>query len=160
MIKHHIVTIQDETGIDAVDNYLDTLENQSITSLDAKVHRAFIQMALDRLAIGDLNVLCREKTQLDININGQPRTKRYELIKPLGLIPVYELRYGLSANEHLRLLFFPFSYEKMSFYVFTKVVIKTLEPNVDETNKMRDLTYILYKQVMQKPEEYLEVDES
>lgn len=159
MVRHNIITMIDETGSDPVGDYLDELELSSLTNEEDKVHRTFLQLALERLADGDLEVLCREMTQLDIIINGRPRTKRYQLIKLLGRIPIYELRYGMNRNEHLRLLFFPFQYKNQSFFVFTKVVIKTLIPNVDTTNQMRDLTHALYLKVMQNPKQYLEVEE-
>ena len=158
MEKHNIVTIKDENGNDPVGDYLDSLEVASLTSLDAKINWTFLLKAFDTLSIGNLEVLCREMTQLDIMVNGQPRTKRYGLVKLLGVFPVYELRYALNGNDHLRLLFFPIEYEKQSFYVFTKVVIKTLNPNVDTTNQMRDLTHRLYLQVSRNPSQYLEVE--
>jgi len=51
---------------------------------------------------------------------------------------------------------FPFEYEGQSNYVFVKCFIKTLIPNVDETDQMRDLTYQMYKRVKKNPEHYLE----
>lgn len=158
MIRHQIITIADQNGLDSVGEYLDTLLEQSITDVEAKVHYTFIQLAFNKLSIGNLRTLCREKTQLDIRINNQPRTKRYQLVKLLGVTPVYELRYGINHNEHLRLLFFPILHNGNSYYVFTKAFIKTLVPDKDETDDMRDLTYQMYTEVIQEPNKFLEDD--
>lgn len=158
MIRHHIITITDENDIDSVGEYLDALLLASKTNQEDMIHYAFLQVALNKLAIANLKTLCRERTQLDIKINGFPRTKRYQLVKPLGIIPIYELRYGITHNEHLRFLFFPIQHEGESYYVFTKAFIKTLEPDIDETDHMRNLSYQMYAEVIKEPTKFLEGD--
>ena len=160
MKLHEIITIEDENNQDMIGMYMDMLLTESITSEKAKVHYTFLQKIFEELALGNLETLCAEKTQLDITVNGQPYTKKYEIVKPLRKAPVYELRYGLSGNEHLRLLFFPFTFENISYYLFVKVVVKTLIPNVNETNAMRDLTFNVYLDVKKNPKKYLEAEKS
>ncbi|MEK5149099.1 hypothetical protein MKX53_19130 [Psychrobacillus sp. FSL K6-4615] len=159
MIKHHIITITDENDIDSVGEYLDALLFASKTNQNDMIHYTFLQLAFNKLSLANLKTLCRERTQLDIMVNGFPRTKKYQLVKPLGVVPIYELRYGISHNEHLRLLFFPIQHKGESYYVFTKAFIKTLEPDVDETDHMRNLSYQMYAEVIKEPTKYLEDDD-
>ncbi|MEK5071768.1 hypothetical protein [Sporosarcina sp. FSL K6-1508] len=160
MKLHEIITVVDENNQDMIGEYLDNLLTDSVSSEKAKIHFTFLQKIFEKLAYSNLEILCSEKTQLDIKVNGQSFTKRYEIIKPLRKAPVYEVRYGLSRNEHLRLLFFPFTFEKVSYYIFVKVVVKTLIPDVNETNAMRDLTYNVYLDVKRTPKKYLEGEKS
>lgn len=77
----------------------------------------------------------------------------------MGVKPIYELRYAMNENEHLRFTFFPFLYDGIESYVFVKVFTKTLVPPVNETNKMRDLTFQMYLRVFEDPKLYLEGEE-
>lgn len=153
-----IIAIADENNEDIVNDYLIQLNEESLSSLDAKTHRLFIQKAFDLLNVTPLNKL-QDYTELTILVNGEERTKRYEIIKPLGVKPIYELRYAMNENEHLRFTFFPFLYKEVESYVFVKVFKKTLIPPVNETNKMRDLTYQMFLKVLKDPKLYLEGEE-
>lgn len=154
--NHNIITMLDENNQDVVGGFLSQLSQESKYSQEAKLHLMFLQSAFNLLSVQPLENLLNKKTEITITFNGYPRTKRYELVKPLKVVPIYELRYALNRNEHLRFLFFPFRYENTSNYVFVKYVKKTLMPNVDETNEMRDLTYKMYKKVRSDPGYYLE----
>lgn len=154
MKLHEIITIEDEDNRDQVGEFLDKMLEKSRKSQEDKVHFAFLQKIFEKLSLSRLQVLCREKTQIDIIVNGQSRTKRYELVKPLRTLPIYELRYAMSGNEHLRLLFFPFVYEDVSHFVFVKALIKTLVPDVDETDIYKEQAYNLYLEVLKDPTNY------
>ncbi len=154
--KHNIITISDENNEDVVGNFFIQLAQESKYSEEAKLHLMFLQSALNLLSVQPLEDLLNKKTEITITFNGYPRTKRYELVKLLKVIPIYELRYAMNKNEHLRFLFFPLTYENTSNYIFIKYFKKTLIPNVDETNTMRDLTYEMYRKVCSNPGYYLE----
>lgn len=154
--KHNIITMLDENNQDVVGGFLSQLSQESKYSEEAKLHLMFLQSALNLLSVQPLEDLLNKKTEITITFNGYPRTKRYELVKLLRVVPIYELRYAMSKNEHLRFLFFPFKYENTSNYIFVKYFKKTLIPNVDETNIMRDLTYEMYRKVCSNPGYYLE----
>lgn len=154
--KHNIKTLLDENNRDMVGEFLSQLYEESLYSNEAKLHLMFLQSALNLLSVQPLESLLNTRTELTITLNGHPRTKRYELVKPLKVPPIYELRYAMNQNEHLRFLFFPFLHKGESNYIFVKYFKKTLNPKVDETNIMRDLTYEMYKRVCLDPEYYLE----
>lgn len=154
--KHNIITMLDENDQDVVGEFLSKLSQESQDSEEAKLHLMFLQSAFNLLSVQPLGNLLNTMTEIRITFNGYPRTKRYELIKPLKTVPVYELRYAMNRNEHLRFLFFPIQYKQASNYVFVKYFKKTLIPNVDETNEMRDLTYEMYQRVVLEPKYYLE----
>ncbi len=154
--KHNIITISDENNEDVIGNFFTQLAQESKYSEEAKLHLMFLQSALNLLSVQPLEDLLNKKTEITITFNGYPRTKRYELVKLLKVIPIYELRYAMNKNEHLRFLFFPLNYENTSNYIFIKYFKKTLIPNVDETNTMRDLTYEMYRKVCSNPGYYLE----
>ncbi len=155
LIMKRVITVKDN-GVDHVGDYLDWLLEQSKDDNDAKYHLAFIQFAIKRLSISDLDVLCREYTQLDIMVGDESFSKRYILAKPLAKAPIYELRYGISSNAHLRLLFFPYKYNGIEYIVFCYVFLKTRKPPKDETNLYRDKAYNMYQRVKREPEKYLE----
>ncbi|MBW8352054.1 hypothetical protein K0H71_21870 [Bacillus sp. IITD106] len=60
------------------------------------------------MSVQPLDTLINSMTELTITFNGEERTRRYHLVKPLRVTPIYELRYAMNGNEHLRVLFFPF----------------------------------------------------
>jgi len=154
--KHNIITLLDENNQDVVGGFLTQLSLESQYSEDAKLHLMFLQSIFNLLSVQPLENLLNTMTEITITFNGYPRTKRYELLKPLKVVPIYELRYAMNRNEHLRFVFFPYLYKEASNYVFVKYFKKTLIPNVDETDNMRDLTYEMYKRVRLNPEYYLE----
>ncbi|MFC5591592.1 hypothetical protein ACFPRA_22155 [Sporosarcina soli] len=154
--KHNIITILDENNQDVVGEFLSQLSQESQSSEEAKLHLMFLQSAFNLLSVQPLENLINTMSEITITFNGFPRTKRYELVKPLKVVPIYELRYAMNRNEHLRFLFFPYLYKEASNYVFVKYFKKTLVPNVDETDIMRDLTNEMYKRVKLNPEYYLE----
>lgn len=153
-----IIAIADENEQELVADFLTQLDEESLTSVNAKTDRLFIQKAFDLLNVTPLNKL-QDYTEITILVDGQARTKRYEIIKPLGIKPIYELRYAMNENEHIRFIFFPFLYKGVESYVFVKVFKKTLIPPVDETNTMRDLTYQMFLRVYKEPKLYLEGEE-
>lgn len=153
---HNILTINDENDVDSVGDFLETLREEAKTFPEAKMHLLFIERAFSLLSSQPLESLLHRRTTLTITIDGSPRTKSYELVKLLGVNPVYELRYAKNGNRHIRLLFFPYEYNGQSNYVFVKCFVKTKVPPVDETDKMRDLTYQMYLKVCQNPQDYLE----
>ncbi|MEX3625023.1 hypothetical protein [Viridibacillus arvi] len=159
MNKHEIISILDEDGIDLFGEFLDDLLVKAKSDLNAKIHYTFLMRIFELLQNADIDVLSNEKTQIDIKVNGFVRTKRYQIVTLLQKKPIYELRYALSGNEHLRLLFFPIEYKSISFYVFSKAFIKTRVPSKDDTNKMRDLMHTLYLKVYAEPQNYLEEEE-
>ena len=114
------------------------------------------ESAFNLLSVQSLENLINTRSEITITFNGEQRTRSYHLVKPLRVTPVYELRYGINRNEHLRFLFFPFEFKGISTYVFVKCFVKTRVPNIDETDIMRDLTYEMYKKVKSDPEYYLE----
>ncbi len=159
--KHSILTIDDENGINLVEEFFTRLGEKSKTSKEAKMHLMFLNSAFNLLSVNLLKDLLKEKTEITITIDGKERTKSYQLIKPLRVRPIYELRYAVNGNEHLRFLFFPIAHKGRSNYVFVKCFLKTRDPNVDDTDKMRDLTFEMYKRVKRNPEYYIEgVEES
>ena len=159
MIKFRpIIAIADENDQDVVTDYLSMLDEESLHSLEAKTHRLFLQKAFELLNVTPLNQL-QNSIELTIKVNGESRTKRYEVVKPLAVKPIYELRYAMNENEHLRFTFFPFLYKGIESYVFVKVFIKTKRPPVDETDRMRDLTYDMFQNVLSNPKLYLEGEE-
>lgn len=157
MIKHeyNLIMIDDENGVDVVGDYLSKLNDESNYSEEAKLHLMFIQSAFNLLSVQPLDKLIDDYTELSITLNNEVRTKRYELIKPLRVSPIHELRYAMNGNDHLRFLFFPFDFKGQKNYVFVKVFKKTRVPRVDETNIMRDLTHKMYEKVKLNPEHYL-----
>lgn len=156
---HQIVTILDENGIDHVGEFLSQLEMETFTNAKMKVHLAFLASLFDRLEFSDLKSLCKSPQELDVVVDGQQWTKRYTIVKPLRVIPIFELRYAMNGNEHVRFLFFPLVHKGMSYLIFTKAFIKSLNPRRDDTNKLRDLTYKLFLKVSEEPRKYLEGDE-
>ena len=155
MIKYRpIITIADENNQEVVSDFLERLRQQSFHSAEAKMHLLFILRALDLLTVTPLSVL-QDNVEITIDLDGMERTKRYEIVKPLGVKPIYELRYGLNENEHLRFTFFPFFYDGVESYVFVKVFKKTKQPPSDETDQMRDLTFQMFQRVLANPELYL-----
>ncbi|MFD1067313.1 hypothetical protein [Oceanobacillus locisalsi] len=154
--EYKLIMIDDENGQNVVRNFLQKLYEKSKTSLDAKLHLMFLNSAFNLLSVRKLETLINTRTELTITFNGEQRTKYYHLVKPLRLIPIYELRYAMSGNKHLRFLFFPFQYKRQYYYVFVKCFVKTRVPFVDETDKMRNLTFAMYKKVKEKPAYYLE----
>ncbi|MBD7982979.1 hypothetical protein H9649_00180 [Sporosarcina sp. Sa2YVA2] len=154
--KHNIITLLDENNQDVVGEFLSQLSKESQYTEEAKLHLMFLHSAFNLLSVQPLENLINTMTEITIILNGHSRTKRYELVKPLKVIPIYELRYAMNQNEHLRFLFFPFQYKGESNYIFVKYFKKTWNPTVDETNEMRDLTYQMYKRVQLNPEFYLE----
>ncbi|MEB6549660.1 hypothetical protein MXL46_11240 [Heyndrickxia sporothermodurans] len=154
--EHNLIMINDENGEDVVGDFLNHLYQKSKESDEAKLHLMFLNSAFNLLSVQPLDTLIKRRTEITITFNGEQRTRRYHLVKPLRVIPIYELRYAMSGNEHLRFLFFPFEYKDQSNYVFVKCFIKTLDPNIDETDRMRDLTYQMYERVKENPELYLE----
>lgn len=156
IIEHNLIMIEDENGENIVEDFIKQLSDESLVSQDAKLHLQFLSSAFNLLSVQPLDSLINSRTEMTISINGEQRTKSYQLVKPLRVVPVYELRYAMNRNEHLRFLFFPFEYEGESNYVFVKCFIKTRIPNVDETDRMRDLTYQMYQRVKANPVYYLE----
>lgn len=156
---NEIVTIEDENGIDMVGDFIDGLEGNSFVDAKLKVHIAFLDSLFDRLKYSNLDILCKTPQELSVIVDGQTWTKRYMLVKPLRVIPIYELRYAIDGNNHVRFLFFPFEYRGITYFIFTKVFIKSHVPPIDETNMMRDLTYKLFMKVKKVPQKYLEGDE-
>lgn len=152
---HRILIIKDENGVDSVGDFIENLARQSKTDWEAKMHLLFINRAFRLLSTQPLDDLLNNKTTMTITISGQKRTKSYTLVKPLRLAPIYELRYALNGNQHIRFLFFPFIYKGQSNYIFVKCFIKTRKPPFDETDAMRDLTYQMYLKVRQNPQNYL-----
>ncbi|MCJ7842309.1 hypothetical protein MUB24_15680 [Lederbergia sp. NSJ-179] len=158
--EHKLIMINDENDEDVVGGFLNKLYEESKQSQDAKLHLMFLQSAFNLLSVQSLENLINTRSELTITFNGEERTKHYHLVKPLRVIPIYELRYAMNGNKHLRFLFFPFEFKGQSHYVFVKCFVKTRVPNVDETDIMRDLTYQMYKRVKENPEYYLEGIES
>lgn len=156
IIKHKLVMINDENGEDIVGDFLNDLYESSKYSHTDKLHLMFLHSAFNLLSVQPLEKLMQSRTEMTITLNGEQRTKVYHLVKPLRVKPIYELRYAMNRNEHLRLLFFPIKRKGQSYYVFVKCFIKTRNPKVDETDLMRDLTYQMYLQVKQNPKDYLE----
>lgn len=154
--KHLIITVEDENNVDMVESFLGNLYKNATNTNDDGLHLKFLTSIFNLLSVQPLTSLINTKTELTIKHNGQFRTKRYEVIKSLGLNPIYELRYAFSGNEHLRLLFFPFEYKEKSLYIFVKCFIKTLTPPVDNTDLMRDLTHNIYMRIKVNPNKYLE----
>lgn len=158
--EHNLIMINDENGEDVVGDFLNQLYEESLESQDAKLHLMFLNSAFNLLSVQPLDTLINSRTEITITFNGEQRTKSYQLVKPLRVVPIYELRYAMNGNEHLRFLFFPFEHKGQSNYVFVKCFVKTRVPNVDETNVMRDLTYQMYERVKDNPDHYLEgIDE-
>ena len=153
--QYNLIMIDDENGIDVVGNYLAQLNEESKYSTEAKLHLMFIQSAFNLLSVQPSEKLTDEYMELSITLNDEVRTKRYELIKPLRVSPIHELRYAMNGNEHLRFLFFPFEFKGQLNYIFVKAFMKTRVPRVDETNIMRDLTHKMYERVKLNPEDYL-----
>lgn len=154
--NHNIIFINDENNEDIVGSFLTRLQDDSIHSEDDKLHLIFLQSAFNLLGTRPLDELINKKTELTVTIDGFQKTKSYGLIKPLRVNPIYELRYAKNDNEHVRFLFFPIIYKGISYYVFVKAFVKTRKPSVDDTDMMRDLTYKMYRKVIQNPEYYLE----
>ncbi|WP_188737192.1 hypothetical protein [Oceanobacillus neutriphilus] len=148
--------IHDENDQNVVGEYLQNLYEKSKLSPKAKLHLMFLNSAFNLLSVQTLESLINKRTELTITLNGEQRTKHYHLVKPLRLIPIYELRYAMNGNEHLRFLFFPFQHRRQHYYVFVKCFIKMRTPRIDETDKMRNLTFEMYKRVKKNPEYYLE----
>lgn len=123
---------------------------------DAKLHLMFLNSAFNLLSVQSLENLINTRSEITITFNGEQRAKSYHLVKLLRVIPIYELRYAMNGNKHLRFLFFSFEHKGQSYYVFVKCFVKTRVPNVDETDLMRDLTFQMYKRVKENPEYYLE----
>ncbi len=153
-----IIAIADENEQELVSEFMEQLAEESLHSFEAKMHYLFIQRAFELLSITPLEHLL-QSTELTIKIDGQYRTKRYQIVKPLRVEPIYELRYAMNGNEHLRFTFFPFNYNGSDSYIFVKVFKKTRIPPINETDKMRDLTFEMFKKVSQEPKLYLEGDE-
>lgn len=146
-----IKTVLDENGQDVVNDFLNSIMEKS------EFHSKFIIVMLEQLQLSPLVNLISNPTQLTIMTQeGYERTKRYILVKPLRKKPIYELRYGLSSNCHLRLLFFPISKNKKKYYLFTHAFVKTRIPPSDETDKFRDESYNLYRTFLENPDKFNE----
>ncbi|GIO19485.1 hypothetical protein J18TS1_25850 [Oceanobacillus oncorhynchi subsp. incaldanensis] len=154
--EYKLIMIHDENGQDVVGDYLQNLYEKSKSSPTAKLHLMFLHSAFHLLSVRELETLMNTRTELTITFNGEQRTKYYHLVKPLRVIPIYELRYAMNGNEHLRFLFFPFHYNGQHYYVFVKCLVKTRVPPVDQTDKMRNLAFAMYKKVKKNPAYYLE----
>jgi len=152
---HNILVIRDENDADSVGDFIETLAIKSENDREAKMHLLFIDQAFSLLSNQPIETLVNNRTTMTITIDGQKRTKSYTLVKPLRVVPIYELRYALDGNEHIRFLFFPFVYEGQSNYIFVKCFKKTRIPPVDETDVMRDLAYQMYLKIRRNPQIYL-----
>lgn len=156
MMLHEIISIEDENGVDELADLLDDFLNKSTTEEPYLIHYTFLLKLFDLLSTVNLETLVNQDQEITIDIHGFPRTKRYRIVKPLKKIPIYELRYGISRDEHLRMLFFPITYKETSFYVFSKAFIKHRTIQCDPTDQNRDLMYNLYIKVKTNPGTYLE----
>ncbi|MBO0588166.1 MULTISPECIES: hypothetical protein [unclassified Sporosarcina] len=154
--ENKIVSIYDENDRDTVGEFLDEILEHSLISSEAEMHLLYIQKAFEILRFHPLESILHKKIDVLITFQGYPRLKSYVVVKVLTVYPIYELRYAMNGNIHLRFLFFPMKHNGQSYYVFAKQFIKTRRPNMDQTNQMRDLAYQMYEDVLRNPGQYLE----
>jgi hypothetical protein len=91
------------------------------------------------------------ETELEIDIEGKTYSRKFELVKPLRKVPIYELRIDLPEFAwFFRATFFPIYYEQELHYCFVYPFEK-YPGHPDPTNDYRDLTYKVLEEVRKNP---------
>jgi len=118
---------------------------------------AWVLKSMNFLSKVDRNQLPGEdifETILDINIDGEIHTRKFELVKALRKVPIYELRIDLPEYVwFFRATFFPYYLDRQLHYCFVYPFEK-IPGQPDPTNNYRDLTYQVLEDVRENPAPY------
>lgn len=155
-----IKSLPDESGKEQMTDFISSLAQRATQSHEEKVKYQFLMTSLTRLSVIEKSQLPgsnnRFFTTLEIDVDGQNYSKRFELIKDLRKQPIYELRINIREyNWRFRAIFFPKYHGGTLYYCFTFPFLKYPE-KLDPTNEMRDRTLRIYQQIKIKPENYFD----
>lgn len=115
----------------------------------------FIQQGLEILESSDEFPVGKYDFFFGTLVYDDGRERIQELVKPLAVQPIYELRIDWNSNCHFRAIYFPFNLEGQCFYCFTHAFIKTR--NYDKTNEYRDKARKIYERIRKNPNELREL---
>jgi hypothetical protein len=153
-----ITFLQDEQGNFHAYDFINHLFNQANGKAQPPIDPlfpGFIQKGLENLEAADHFPVGRRGTIYEQTLIYEGRKRTIELVKPLLVSPIYELRVDWNWNCKFRAIFFPFTYQDKNHYCFVKAFIKTQKPKYDPTDIYRDEAKRIYDKVRRDPGKYL-----
>ncbi|MED3918619.1 hypothetical protein P4644_02955 [Priestia aryabhattai] len=154
-----IITLPDETGVNSVDNFIQDIQQEALSSHEGRVKFQFLRQSLRALSGVRKSDLPRGgnfySQNLEIEVDGKSYTRPVKLIKDLSKQPVCELRINIIEFDwQARITFFPYPYEGQLYYFLCFSFRKRLDEE-DLTDILKLDTYEVYQDVRVNPTKYI-----
>jgi hypothetical protein len=148
--------LPDESGEKPAFIFLDELRKKVKNDLSNGRFFAFIMLGLEHLENCKPFPIGTEEpytTNIELDLmDGTNHVRKIELVKPLAVPPILEMRVDWYGIGCFRSMFFPYEHREENYYCFVKAFIKTTHPPYDPTNIMRDETYRVSQNLRLNPE--------
>ena len=144
-----VISLPDETGKDLMVDYMNRLSDKARTSIDDNIRLSFLHKALSFMKMVPRKQLPGNedetlKTTLTIDTNEITYDLTIDLVKTLGVQPIYELRIDLNKPHWcFRATFFPKYNDEQLYYCFVHPFEKIAGYD-NPTNAFRNKTYRVF----------------